>query len=166
MERRVVVGKIAGVYGVKGWVKVRSYTEPKENILDYAPWRLEGGDTPIEVRVLAGKAHGAGIVAQLEAMTDRDQAARLVGREISVLRECLPNLPEGEFYWMDLVGLRVVNLEGAEFGRVVQIMETGANDVLVVAGDRERLIPFALGQAVRQVDLAGGRILVDWDADF
>jgi 16S rRNA processing protein RimM len=166
VERRIVVGKIAGVYGVKGWVKVRSFTKPEENILDYAPWHLEGVGLAFDVRVLDGRKHGSGLITHLEGVTDRDQAARLVGREITVPRECLPELEAGEYYWTDLLGLRVVNLDGVEFGLVAQIMETGANDVLVVAGERERLIPYIQGQAVREVDLAAGRILVDWDADF
>lgn len=166
MERRVVVGKVAGVYGVKGWVKIRSFTEPEENIFNYAPWRLESMTPALELRVLDGRFHGSGLVAQLEGITDRDQAAKLVGQYIFVPRACLPELGEGEYYQTDLLGMRVVNLDGVEFGHVDQIMETGANDVLVVIGKRERLIPFVLGQAVREVDLAEKRILVDWDADF
>lgn len=166
MERRVVVGKIAGVYGVKGWVKIRSFTGPEENIFTYVPWRLENMTPALELRVLDGRFHGSGLVALLEGITDRDQAAKLVGQHISVPRACLPELGEGEYYQTDLLGMRVVNLEGVEFGRVDQIMETGANDVLVVVGERERLVPFLLGQAVREVNLAEQRILVDWDADF
>lgn len=166
MERRVVVGKITGVYGVKGWVKIRSFTDPEENILAYVPWRLDSAQPGPEIRVLDGRLHGGGLVAQLEGVADRDQAATLVGRHISVPRARLPELGEGEYYQTDLLGMNVVNLEGLEFGRVEQIMETGANDVLVVLGDRERLIPFTPGQAVREVNLAEQRILVDWDADF
>ncbi|HLF97900.1 MAG TPA: ribosome maturation factor RimM [Methylococcaceae bacterium] len=166
MERRVVVGKVAGVYGVKGWVKIRSFTAPEENIFAYAPWQMDGTPPLPEVRIVDGRRHGSGLVAQLEGIADRDQAATLVGRYISVPRSRLPAPGEGEYYQTDLLGMRVVNLAGVEFGHVDQIMETGANDVLVVMGDRERLIPFTLGQAVREVDLAEQRILVDWEADF
>jgi 16S rRNA processing protein RimM len=166
VERRVIVGKISGVFGVKGWVKIRSFTDPQENIFAYAPWRLDGMSPARELRVLDGRFHGSGLVAQLDGYTDREQAATLVSQEISVPRDCLPEPAEGEYYQADLIGLRVVNVDGTEFGHVDQIMETGANDVLVVLGDRERLIPFTLGQAVREVNLAEKRILVDWDADF
>lgn len=166
MERRIVVGKITGVYGVRGWVKIRSFTDPEENILAYAPWRLDSAQSGPEFRVRDARMHGAGLVAQLEGVADRDQAAALVGRHISVPRSRLPELGEGEYYQTDLLGMQVVNREGLDFGRVEQIMETGANDVLVVSGDRERLIPFTVGQAVCEVNLAEKRILVDWDADF
>lgn len=164
MERRIVVGKITGVYGIKGWVKVRSFTEPGKNIFAYAPWHLDG--TEQEFGVLNGRSHGSSWVAQVEGITDREQAATLVGRSISVPRSRLPEPGEGEYYQTDLLGMDVVNLDGVELGRVDQIMETGANDVLVVMGDRERLIPFTRGQAIREVDVAQRRIRVDWDADF
>jgi 16S rRNA processing protein RimM len=163
----VILGKITGLYGVRGWVKVYSHTEPRANIVKYSPWliRKPGADWQ-EITVRSGKAHGKGVVAQLQGVNDRDQAAQLMGAEIAVPRSQLPAAAEGEYYWADLVGLHVVNLEGVELGKVSHLMETGANDVLVVKGERERLIPFLQPDVVTEVDLDTGRIQVDWDPEF
>lgn len=166
VDRLIVAGVITGAYGVKGWLKVRSFTEPGENLLAYAPWRLARDATEQTREVVAGRVHGAGLVVQLAGVSDRDQAEALSGREIFVPRSALPEPGENEYYHADLMGLEVVNLEGVAFGRVAWVMETGANDVLVVSGDRERLVPFILGAAVRSVNLVERRIVVDWDADF
>lgn len=164
-DEYVVVGRVAGLYGVRGWIRVESFTQPPENILGYAPWYLEiqGGWVPSEPA--DGKAHGKGMVARLAGCDDRDAAARLVGAAIAVRRGQLPEPGEGEYYWSDLIGLRVVNRQGVEFGRVASLMETGANDVLVVEGERERLIPVT-AEALVGVDLEAGLITVDWDPDF
>jgi 16S rRNA processing protein RimM len=164
IEKWVVLGRIAGVYGVKGWVKVVSETDPPANILGYAPWRLSQGDRQWEVE-LEGRPHGKGVIAHLRGCDDRDQAARLVGATIAVDRERLPPAAEGEYYWTDLEGLRVRNLQGIELGCVDHLFETGANDVMVVRGERERLLPF-IDSVILRVDLPGGLISVDWDADF
>jgi 16S rRNA processing protein RimM len=163
---RIVVGKIAGVFGVRGWVKVISYTDPREGILDYSPWMLEHGGAQEMRKVLDGRVHGAGIVAQLERCTDRDQAAALMNATVSVERSQLPEAAEGEYYWADLVGLEVVTTQGVSLGRVAELFETGANDVLVVRGDRERLIPFIRGQVIKDIDLKARRMQVDWDPEF
>ncbi len=163
----LVVGRIAGVYGVKGWVRVESYTQPITNIFDYAPWYLSApGKTPRECGKAQGKPHGKGLVAKLDGVADRDQAAALMDSVISVDRNQLPDNPDGTYYWADLVGLAVVTREGQPLGHVNHMMETGANDVMVVAGDRERLIPFVLNQVVVQVDIGSGQIIVDWDPEF
>jgi 16S rRNA processing protein RimM len=164
-DRWVVLGKISGIYGIKGWVKVFSETDPPGNILGYAPWRLQQGASLREVAVAEGRVHGKGVVARLEGCSDRDQAALLVGAEISIPRHCLPAAADGEYYWTDLEGLAVRNQQGIEFGRVDHLFETGANDVLVVRGERERMLPF-IDQVIRQIDLEQGIITVDWDADF
>lgn len=161
-ERNVVVGRIVGVYGVRGWVRVQSYTSPAENVLDYAPW-LVGGR---QMQVVTGRHHGAGLAVQLAGIADRDVASTLVGSEITVPRAQLPATAHGEYYWADLIGLRVVNLEGVELGRVDHLFETGANDVLVVRGDRERLIPYVPGQVVQEIRLDDGSMRVDWDPEF
>ena len=165
-ERHVIVGEVADAYGVKGWVKIHSHTEPPRNILGYAPWRLAGQDGEKEYKVLAGRMHGAFVVAQLEGVDDRDQALKLRTRKIMVPKDRFPPAEPGRYYWADLEGLRVVNLEGVEFGTVVDMLATGANDVIVALGERERLIPFVLGQFVKEIKLEEGTILVDWDADF
>jgi 16S rRNA processing protein RimM len=164
MDKRVVLGRIVGVYGVRGWVKIFSETEPREAILDYSPWLL--GPTHEPRRVVEGRRHGKGVVARLTGCDDRDQAAVLVDQEIAVERGQLPPPAPDELYWADLEGLQVIGPDGVPLGVVDHLFSTGANDVLVVIGERERLIPFAWGEVIKSVDLADGRIEVDWDPDF
>lgn len=166
-QRIVTLGRIAGVYGVRGWVHVVSDTSPRENILTYAPWYLfrKGQWEPCEVE--SGKRHGKGVVVKLHGYDDRETAAGLVKLAIGVRREQFSDdLGPGEYYWTDLEGLQVFTLDGQDLGHVTHLLETGANDVLVVDGDRERLIPYLPEQVVLDVDLAKGRIQVDWDPDF
>lgn len=143
-----------------------SYTEPRENILTYQPWYLRTGDDWQPCRLAEGRRHGKGVVARLDGCEDRDQAAALMDREIRVAREQLPATAPGEYYWQDLIGLQVVTLAGDPLGRVDHLLETGANDVLVVAGEREHLIPFVMDRIVVDVDLEAGVMRVDWDKDF
>lgn len=164
--RKVVVGTIRGSYGVRGWVRVQSYTDPRRNILNYQPWYLVGHDLQQEHRLLAGREQGDKIVALLEGITDPERARELRGVDILVDRGAFPEPAEGEFYWIDLIGLRVRNLVGIDLGVVRDLMATGANDVLIVSGDRERLIPFIQGSTVLRVDQDVGEIVVDWDAEF
>ena len=161
----VVLGRISGLFGVKGWVKVYSYTEPREAVLEYRRWLLSGKDGWREATVAEGQRHGKTIIARIDGYVDRDQAAELIGTEIAVPRDELPEAEEGRFYWSDLEGLRVVHRDGNELGRVAYLLETGANDVMVVQGEQERLIPFVMGEVILGVDLAGGRIDVDWEWD-
>lgn len=165
-QRRVVLGKVGAVHGVSGWVKLWSFTDPPGNLLDYRELEMcrEGNWTA--VRLAEARPHGDGLVGRFEGIADRDAAAPLVGAELAVARDRLPPAEPGAWYWADLVGLEVVTREGAVLGRIEQMMATGANDVMVVAGDRERLVPFIPGQYVEQVDLAGGRVVVDWDPEF
>jgi len=152
---------------VRGWVRVYSWTQPRENIVRYKPWflRRDNGEWQ-EATLEEGRAHGKGVVARLAGCTDRDQAQLLIGYEIGIDRDRLPALPAGEYYWKDLIGLQVVNTQGDDFGKVDHLLETGANDVLVVKGERERLIPFVMKQVIVEVDRDQARILVDWDKDF
>ena len=163
---RVIIGRISGLYGVQGWVRVYSHTDPRENILRYSPWQVRVGDEWHTLAVLGGRRHGKGIVARLADCEDREQARRLLGAEVAIGRTQLPELASGEYYWTDLLGLRVVNQEGVELGRVDHLLETGANDVLVLAGERERLIPFLPDDVVLEVDLEAGVMRVDWDPGF
>ncbi|MCF6236618.1 MAG: ribosome maturation factor RimM [Gammaproteobacteria bacterium] len=165
MSDWVVVGKVSGVYGVRGWVRIFSYTAPRENILTYSPWYLKREAGSEMTRVIAGRVHGKGVVAQLEFSTDRDVAAQLVGLEIVIKSEQLPPVEQGEYYWSDLVGLEVVTVDGQILGKVDHLIETGANDVLVVKGERERLLPYT-DECVLKVSLDDGVIQVDWDPDF
>lgn len=166
-EKQLVLGKIVGLYGVEGWVKLESYSEPRIRIFKYSPWFVGMADAAVEYANVKGRAQGKGIVARLPGVDSRDAAAALIGAEIRVLRSALPKPKRGEYYWVDLEGLDVFNLEGVAFGKVSHLFSTGANDVLVAKdGDRERLVPFVTGEFVKQVDIEGGRIVVDWDADF
>lgn len=164
MGRRLVLGRIVGSYGVRGWVRVLSETEPREAILKYSPWLLGPGHAPRQV--IEGRAHGKGVIARLGDCDDRDQAASLAGQEIAIDRGQLPPSPADEPYWADLEGLDVWTLGGVRLGVVDHLFATGANDVLVVLGDRERLLPFVWGDVVVSVELERGRIEVDWDPDF
>lgn len=165
-DEYIEMGRISGLYGVRGWVKVYSYTAPRENILSYASWHLRRQEGWVPVQLAGGRGQGKGVVAHLKGYDDRDAAAALVGTTIAVRRSELPEAAEGEYYWSDLIGLKVLNLQGVELGIVAALMETGANDVLVVEGERERLIPYTPGEAVQSVDLAAGRLTVDWDPEF
>ena len=162
----ILVGRIQGLYGVKGWVKVLSHTDPKENIIQYRPWYLHrNGDwTPTEIA--AGRSHGKTVIAQLKGVEDRDQATALLGTEIAVRRDQLPPPQAGEYYWIDLEGMRVVTQVGESLGEISHLFATGANDVIVVRGDRERLIPFVEPDVVCAVDFANHRMTVAWDPDF
>lgn len=163
---RVILGRISGLYGVRGWVKVFSYTSPITNILNYSPWQLCQHGQWQTVSVCEAQAHGKGIIAHLESIHDRDEAAGLLGAEIAVSRSQLPSPPEGEYYWMDLIGLMVVNSDGVTLGQVDHLLETGANDVLVVKGEREHLIPFLPERVILDVDLVQRVLQVDWDENF
>jgi len=171
-EEQIVVGRITAPHGIKGWVKVFSYTDPIEGILDYSPWYLVKGDRRQRLVVESGRRQGRSLIVLPEGCTDRDQAALLVGWEIRVDKRLLPALAAGEYYWHQLEGLTVINTEGEILGTVDHLLETGGKDVLVVKpgpasmDDRERLVPYVEDRVVREVDLDEGRILVDWGSDF
>jgi 16S rRNA processing protein RimM len=148
---------------------VHSYTEPREGIVDYPDWYLARDARTARYRVIEGGPHGKTVIARLEGVEDRDAAEGLIGAEIAVPRDALPEPGPGEYYWADLIGLAVVNREGLALGRVERLMETGAHDVLVLRGpetDEERLVPFAVGRTVDTVDLDAGVIRVDWQPDY
>jgi len=144
---------------------VYSYTEPREAVLDYDRWLLIRKDGLQEATVAEGQRHGKTVIVRIEGYDDRDDAAGLVGTEIGVPRDELPETGSDQYYWSDLEGLRVVHRDGSELGRVDYLLETGANDVMVVKGETERLIPFVMDKVVLGVDLAKGEIRVDWEWD-
>ncbi|MDD3762089.1 MAG: ribosome maturation factor RimM [Nevskiales bacterium] len=170
--RRVTLGRVAGVYGVRGWVRIASQTRPPEKILDYADWWLVREGREDRIKVLEGQVHGRGVIVQLGdeggmPLTDRDTAAELVGASIEVDRGDLPKLPKGQYYWVDLIGLDVRNTADVALGTVTDVTSNGAQDVLVVRdGDAERLIPFVRPNIVREVDPELGRIVCDWEPDY
>ena len=166
-QRMITVGRLHGAFGVRGEVKLESFTDPLRSIARYQPWILRdarGIERACEgVRVREG---GKGLIATMPGIEDKDAADALRGTEELVPRSALPPPADGEYYWVDLEGLRVVNAEGVDFGTVSHLFSTGANDVLVAQGERERMIPFVLPDYIRSVDFEAGVVTVDWDADF
>ncbi|XOV90097.1 MAG: ribosome maturation factor RimM [Pseudomonadota bacterium] len=171
-EETIVVGRISGAYGIKGWVKVYSYTDPPEGIFGYSPWRLTRGNQTQTLKIESGRTQGKGLIALPEGYTDRNQAELLIGSEISVGLEQLPDLTQGDYYWFQLQGLRVINTRDEVLGVIDHLLETGANDVMVIhpsaesVDDKKRLVPFVEEEIVKQVDLDGQRIVVSWEKDF
>jgi len=161
----LVMGRIASPYGVKGWVRINTFTAVPGNLLDYSPWYVKQRGQWQVIEVLAGKQHGKGLVVHLKSCDDRDAAAALTGTDIGIYRSQLPPAAEDEYYWSDLVGLQVITTSDRVLGVVDHLFETGANDVVVVQGERERLIPY-IKDVVKSVDLTTRVLHVDWDADF
>jgi 16S rRNA processing protein RimM len=171
----VNVGRITAVFGIKGWVKIHSYTEPQENLFEYHPWWLKTKHGIKKVEIDDARPHGDAFVAHIVGVDDRDIAMEYTAIDIAIERDLLPELTSGEYYWSQLEGLAVISgFDGKSqrLGVVAKLFETGANDVLVVAADaasideRERLIPYVPEQFVLSVDLIAGEILVDWDPEF
>jgi 16S rRNA processing protein RimM len=170
-EDLIVLGKITSVHGVRGEVKIYSFTDPIDNLLDYNPWTLRREGEVKQVELVSGRLQGKVLVAKLKGLDDREVARTFAGFDICVPRALLPDLDDGEFYWHQLEGLKVIDLQGQLLGRLDHLLETGSNDVMVVKpcpgslDDRERLLPYT-EQCVQQIDLAAGEMRVDWDADF
>jgi 16S rRNA processing protein RimM len=162
----VTLGRISGVFGVKGWVKVRSYTEPRDNIVGFAVWTLQQSGVESKVELEDGRSHGANVVVKLRGVDDRDRAHELIGADVLVERAELPACKPGEYYWTDLEGLEVRGVGGELLGIVDHLVATGANDVLVLAGEPGRLIPFVVGDVIRSVDLDAGVIVANWSPEF
>ena len=166
-EKKVLVGRIVGLSGVGGMVKLESWTDPRMQIFSYQPWQLKSAAGIKEMSGARGREQGKGMVAELPAIVNREAAAALIGSEIWVARSAMPKAAPGQYYWFDLEGLEVVNIEGVAMGRVSHLISTGANDVMVARqGDRERLIPFIDDDFVKSVDLQAQRNIVDWDPEF
>lgn len=164
-DKYIMIGKIGSVYGIHGWIKIQTYTEYGDSILDYSPWFIKNppNDAMREILVEDSKPHGEGIVAKFPGYDTPETARALTGKEIFIKRSQLPALNAEEYYWSDLVGLTVINLEGKVLGKVVYLMETGSNDVLVVKGEKEIAIPYLPGKVVKNIDLAKQEMLVDWE---
>lgn len=167
-----MIGQITSVFGIKGWLKVYSYTDPREGILDYRLWTLVLDGKRVPTEVVEGRRQGQGIVVRLKGIDDREQARSYAGAEVRVPLAELPALAQGEYYWYQLEGLQVFTVQDECLGYVHHMMETGANDVLVVVANeasidqRERLIPYLPDQVVTEVNLSAGRLTVDWDPEF
>lgn len=171
----VTVGKVSTVYGVKGWVKLYSYTDPMTNLLEYREVFMKRAGQWQPVTIVEGRRHGKTLIAALEGVDDREVARELAGCELAIRRDAMPELPEDEYYWHQLQGLLVKVAAGGDdllLGKVDHLLETGANDVLVVKpcegslDERERLIPYVPGQFITEIDLAAGVMQVEWDPEF
>lgn len=172
-ENLIIVGKLGSSYGIRGWLRVFSFTEEPDSLFDYKPWYIQRFGKWQEVEVESFKPHNQDTIVKLKGIDDRDDANLLTNFEIYVNAQDLPSLDEGDFYWKDLIGCKVVTINGYDLGQVSDLMETGSNDVLVVKanlkdafGAKERLIPFVEEQFIKQVDLSTKQITVDWDPAF
>jgi 16S rRNA processing protein RimM len=164
-ESSIIMGQVGGTFGVKGWLKVNSFSRPTDKIIDYIPWQLRNTKQTFVVDLVEAKPHGKGLVVRFDGFDDRDAAQELRGMEIVVSRAHLP-APESErFYWADLEGLLVKTLAGQKLGRIEQMLDAGAADVMVIVGDQRILIPFVMHDTVVKVDLNAGCLEVDWDPD-
>lgn len=164
MDDEITIGTLLGPWGVKGWVRVFSHADPPAGIFEYQPWLI--GRPRREYRVAQWRRLGPRLVAALEGLTTREEAEALAGQPVHIRREQLPEPEPGRFYWRDLLGMMVVNRAGRQLGEVEGMMDTGAHDVLVVAGPRRHLIPFVRGTYVDGVDCEAGRIRVDWEPEW
>ena len=172
-ENQIILGKVGSVYGIKGWLRIHSFTDETDAILDYFPWSLKLGNNTRTVDVTDWRKHNKGLVVKVGGIDDRADAQALVGSEILTNESALPELSQGDEYWRDLIGMAVVTTKGYELGVVSDMLETGANDVLVVKANlndgfskKERLIPYLLEQVVESVSIENKQICVDWDPGF
>ncbi len=172
-NEKLVVGKLGASYGIRGWLKVFSYTEHAESIFDYAPWYINQKGKLVEVKLESWKRHNNGYVCKLEGLDVREDVQFYTNLEILIEPASLPQLSEEEFYWRELFGMQVFTTKGYHLGEVIDLLETGSNDVLVVKanlkdafGQKERLIPFLEEQVIKLIDRDAQRIEVDWDPGF
>lgn len=160
----ITVGKVGSTYGIHGWLKIVTYTEYGETILDYSPWYLSRDNTKWQETVIEdSRGHGGGIIVKFKGIDNPEQARLLTGLTIAITRSQLPTLENDEYYWTDLIGLTVINKDGTVYGTVAYLIETGSNDVIVVKGDKEHAIPFLKGTVITSIDLAKKEIHVDWE---
>jgi len=168
-EDFILVGKISGVFGIKGWMKVFSFTDPRKNILSYSPLYMSQKGGWVEVKVSGGRVQGKGIVLGLVDVTDPDQVLPLIGSELAIKPSQLKSTVEDEYYWSQLMGLTVINMNDETLGQVDSLLETGAHDVLVVKNKEqktEQLIPYVMEEIVQSIDLDSKLIRVDWELDY
>ncbi len=159
------MGYVSGVQGVSGWIRVFSYSEPREQIVNYRQWQLRNeANEEQSCEVVTGRRQGKTVVVRLAGIEDRDAAATLVGQQIYIDRRQFTATREGEYYWADLIGLQVVTDKGIQLGVVENLLETGAHDVLIIEGKQRRLVPFVMGEVVKTVD--DKQIVVDWVIDW
>lgn len=163
-DEYVIVGKLGSTYGIHGWLKVYSYTGVAVDILQYQPWYLKQNDGWQAIEVKAGRQHGKVVIARLADNESPEQARQLTGKTIAIKRSQLPALKKNEYYWTDLEGLTVIDQNGKELGNIAYLVETGANDVIVIrVNGKEHAIPYLPGKVVTRIDLENKVMYVDWD---
>ena len=164
-EKKLLVGKINGFFGVQGWVKIFSYTEPRKNILEYQPWYFIDDGTYKAIEMTTGREQSKTIVAHVKGIDNRDQAGQLIGKSLYIDKDQLPQLDDNEHYWYELAGFRVINKNAVDLGVVDYLVDTGSNNVLVIKGDKEHWIPYIEPYLV-SVDKKNRVISVNWDENF
>ncbi|VEB35107.1 ribosome maturation factor RimM [Legionella cherrii] len=162
----IVIARFGRPHGVKGFVTVHSFTEPRDNVLKYTNWHAFINNKWQPIKLLRAEVQTKSIIAQIEGYPERESVAHLTNIEIAVQQEQLETLKPGEYYWHQLIGMNVINQKGQSFGTVTEIIPTGANDVLVVEGNKRHLIPYLLDQFILDIDTNQQLITVDWDMDF
>jgi len=171
-EQLLTIGRVAAAHGIKGWIKVYSYTDPPENIISYTPWYFKISGAWVRIDVLSSRKQGKSIVARLDKCETRNDAESFLGVDIAIPSTSLAQLEDGDYYWNQLHGLVVINTEQKRFGTVTKLIQTGANDVMVVKADKqsiddlERLVPYIKSRVIKSIDLDTGEIIVDWDASW
>ena len=164
-DKKLLVGKINGFFGLQGWVKVFSYTSPRSNILNYSPWSIKFEDIFQEIDVIKGREQSKTIVAHIKGIDNREDSQKFIGKDVYIDKDQLPELKEGKYYWHELIGFKVINKNQENLGVVDYFVETGANDVLVVRGKKEHWIPY-IEPFLISIDTQNKEILVDWDKNF
>ena len=164
-NKKLLVGKINGFFGLQGWVKVFSYTNPRTNILNYSPWSIKVDGNFQSIDITSGREQSKTIVAHIKGIDNREDSQKFIGQDIYINKEQLPELTQGEYYWHELIGFNVINKDEEQLGTVDYFVETGANDVLVVKGKKEYWIPY-IEPFLVSIDSKNNKILVDWDKDF
>jgi 16S rRNA processing protein RimM len=163
--KKIIVGRFGKPFGIKGWIKVNSFTDPPENILLYDPWLISLDENWKEIEVEDSKMQGQNIIAKLVNCNTPEEAKAYTHKDIAISRSQLPKLEQDEYYWTDLEDMSVLNTQGIELGKVVHFIATGANDVMVVKGEKEHLVPY-IDSVIISVDQEKRVIIVDWDESF
>jgi 16S rRNA processing protein RimM len=160
----IIIGKIGAPFGIKGWLKIQTFTEYGADILEYSPWYLSSTDDKYqEITIEDAKEHGGGLIVKFTGVETPEEARLYTGKTINITRSQLPELAKNEYYWSDLVGLTVINQRGETLGKIIYLIETGSNDVLVVKGEKEIAIPYLPGSVVLNIDLAKQEMQVNWE---
>lgn len=165
MSNPIIIGSFGKTFGVRGWIKINSFTSPKRNIIDFKPWLIQKNNSWEEICIESSKEHSNNIIVKLSNCNSPEEAQNFTNAKIAIWQKQLPKLQTNEYYWIDIIGLKVINLQEVVLGVVQDLMATGANDVLIVTGDRKRLIPY-ISNIILSVDLAKKIIQVDWERDF